>query len=155
MAHFLRCVSGGLVLGMALLQGYSDEVGVASDPESHCCILSEKLVCAAAGSGSSAGSLGGGGQVVGWPVGAVAQAVNESSMTAIEICNFTGLLLSDAVGSMLGGLLAGARLDGGLHVCSSVGNAPLVPLGLDLSPTRRQAGFVDGPTGRGQGGSDQ
>ena len=73
------CVSGSLVLGMALLQGYSNQVGVASDPESHCCILSEKLVCAAAGSGSSVGSLGGGGQVVGWPVGAVAQAVSKSS----------------------------------------------------------------------------
>jgi hypothetical protein len=92
-------VGGSLVLGMALLQGYSDQVGVASDPESHCCILSEKLVCAAAGSGSSAGILGGDGQVVGRALGAVAQAVSKSSsMAAVEVCNFTGLLLSDAVG---------------------------------------------------------
>ena len=104
MAGGLGCVSGGVVLSVALLQGYSDQVGVASDPESHCCILSEKLVCAAAGSGSSAGSLGGGGQVVGWPVGAVAQAVSKSSsMAAVEVGNFTGLLLSDAVGGELSG----------------------------------------------------
>ena len=140
---------------MALLQGYSDQVGVTSDPESHCCILSEKLVCAAAGSGSRLGSLGGGGQVVDWPVGTVAQAVNESSMTAIEICNFTGLLLADLVRGKLQGLLAGAGLQVGLHGGSGVGDSLPVPLGLDLGPAGIQATFTDSPAGEDQGGGDQ
>ena len=76
-------------------------VCTASEPCKKLAIEPEKSISAAGGSGLKLGSLVGGGHIVGWPLGTLAQALNSSIVGSSQAADFSIFFSPDSVGRSL------------------------------------------------------